>query len=547
MICKKCNSEINANYKGSNCPFCGSPIKGYKSKYVKSDRVDAAGTNVAKTSFIRIKKSSTPATKEVKLKDYNSYIDYKTAKEAQEEKKNGYYNVYSKSNNVNATGAKKSKAKYVRKKDTPKKEESSTFRNNTRSSYNVLITEKSNKADFIDGSDTKKNNSFQPYYPSNYIQVEDVRPSAIKIGVDYRRNSGAKLFFAMCLIIIVGLMAVVLYKQYGNNGYYFGKNSTPISNSGVNTTSIDDEMLQYHGVSKSGQKNISSDVGVTSIIYDYQYFEQMTFNSESDVFRLIASDSNRQKGNCLSSIVAIENDIINNYGITAVNLCEMDVQFATELREVVKYIYNTFPTARNYLTNITLANIDNASYIAAFMPIFTFATSKTKNGYPVAIKSQIILNAKYFLNESKIKSSVSYGVKSGYFPPNATRSSTLAHEFGHYLSYVALLNHYESTRLNFVKASQTDLLYDVYDDFNDGTFSYQLLQEAYKKYKSAYGNNITFTQFRETISSYAVAKDKGGSYIYDETIAEAFHDCYLNGKNAQPASRMILEVLKAHL
>ena len=548
MICKKCNAEIKANYKGSNCPFCGSPIKrGYKSKYVKSDNVEAAGTNVAKTSFIRIKKANTSASKEVKLKDYNSYIDYKTAKEAAEERKNGYYNVYSKSNNVNVTGAKKSKAKYVRKKDTPKKEESSTFRNNTRSSYNVLINQSNKSADFIDGTDIKKNTEYQQYYPSNYIQVEDVKPSAIKLGVDYRRNSGAKLFSALCLIVLIGLMAVVLYKQYGGNkGYYFGNNSAPISGSGVNTTSIDDEMLQYRGVSKSGQKNITSSTGVTSIIYDNQYFEQMTFNSESDVFRLIASDSNRQKGDCLSSIVAIENDIINNYGITAVNLCEMDVKFAQELREVVKYIYNTFPTARNYLTNITLANIDNASYIAAFMPIFTFGTSKTKNGYPVAIKSQIILNAKYFLNESKIKSSVSYGVKSGYFPPNATRSSTLAHEFGHYLSYVALLNHYKSTRLNFVKASQTDLLYDVYDDFNDGTFSYQLLQEAYKKYKASYGN-VTFTQFRETISSYAVAKDKSGAYIYDETIAEAFHDCYLNGKNAQPASRMILEVLKAHL
>jgi hypothetical protein len=58
---------------------------------------------------------------------------------------------------------------------------------------------------------------------------------------------------------------------------------------------------------------------------------------------------------------------------------------------------------------------------------------------------------------------------------------------------------------------------------------------------------MNFVQFRESISKYAVSKDSTGSYIYDETIAEAFHDCYLNGSKAKPASRMIMKVLDTKL
>ena len=288
--------------------------------------------------------------------------------------------------------------------------------------------------------------------------------------------------------------------------------------------------------------------GETSIIYNRQYLKKMVLTSEADVNNLIVTDSVNQKSNCSQEIIAIENEIITRYNITAVNLCEMDVNFARELRNVISYVYNTFPTARGKLTNVTLANVDaNVTYMAAFMPIYTFATSNTASSYPVGVKSQIILNAKYFLNKSKIQNSVSYGVSSGYFPPNATRSSTVAHEFGHYISYVAMMKSYSVNKLLFVNAAKSSTLYDVYDDFNYGNFSYKILSEAYQTYCSSYGATLSFDQFRQTISQYAMAKDKQGKYIYDETIAEAFHDCYLNGENAKEASKVIISTLKKYL
>jgi len=151
------------------------------------------------------------------------------------------------------------------------------------------------------------------------------------------------------------------------------------------------------------------------------------------------------------------------------------------------------------------------------------------------------------LNIGKISNSVSYGVKTGYFPKNATPASTAAHEYGHYLSYVAMLNYYKQNDMIYIPQSKSNLMFTIYNDFNAGDFSKKLLEEAYIEYKRNYGNSLSFDEFRGSISTYAIAKDSDGNYIYDETIAEAFHDCYLNRNNAAPASIIIMRVLEKYL
>ncbi len=497
MRCPKCNSEVSNNV--NICPHCGSNIvknngirlsKSMKSKINAIDKSSLVGGTVSSGSFIKLTKKV--PKKDIALKDYNNYIDYKEAKQRE-----------------NARIQRRLNDKTVYKSPL-------VDRIVSMSSYD-------DKQDKVD------------------------RPAFINIvsvPKEKRRNRGNTFnVFAYVVVISLWLTAIYLIVNGTNLNYSFHEKKDGVVTENNSNTTVDDEMIQYDGVSKSGQKGLKGSEGVTSIVYDNQYLKQFTISNEKDVERLISTDSVKQKDRCPTSIVNIENEIINNYGITAVNFCELDEDFARELANVVKYIYNEYPSARKYLTNLTLANVDkNQSFIAAFMPIFTFATSNTASGYPVAIKTQIILNAKYFLNDSKIRSSVSYGSKSGYFPPNATRSSTVAHEFGHYLSYVALLNYYGTKQLNFVKANNSELLYKVYDNFNEGQFSYNLLVEAYGIYKKEYPD-VSFEQFRRSISGYAVTKDESGAYIYDETIAEAFHDVYLNGSGAKYASRCILKVL----
>lgn len=494
MRCNRCGQNVSDNL--STCPNCGNTLrKVVKNKFIQSNDSLKTGSVVSNKSFIKVQKVPTRRP-EIDRKNYVNYIDYKEAKERNEQQNSRFINIYSDNDNPsNNTGASKSKAKYI----------------------NDKVVTSTGQGKFFNNIET--------------VRIRK-KPKSFNLG------------YVFVFLVIMGIGAYILLNDGKSNSYYFGENRDNRNTDGNNTVVIDDEMLQYEGVSKSGQTGIVTSSEETSIVYDYQYFEQLIFNNENDVRRLVASDSNKQKGNCMPNVIAIENEIVNNYGIVAVNLCEMPVSMAEELRDVVAYIYNAFPTARDYLTNLTIANVGANTYIAAFMPVFTFGTSKTSTGYPVAIKTQIILNAKYFLNIEKLSNSVQYGVKSGYFPPNANRASAVAHEFGHYLSYVALLNHYKTSRLNFVRASQSELLYQVYDDFNNGNYSLQILKEAYNRYQKMYSNDISFDDFRKSISNYAVAKDKTGAYVYDETVAEAFHDVYLNGEAAQPASRMIFNVLK---
>lgn len=394
-----------------------------------------------------------------------------------------------------------------------------------------------------ENSKEKANYNFNNYDGSD----ENNQDIYFNFGGNKKKRFNFFKFILYLGVIGIWVLALVFVIKYNREDYYFQENESGyIKDVGANTR-VDEEMLKYDAVSKSGQTGGSSREGFTSIVYDNQYLKQFTISNQKDIERLIVTDSVKQKTNCPNNIVRIENEIIQNYGILAVNFCEIDEEFARELRDVVKFVYNNYPNARNYLTNLTIANVgENATYMAAFMPIFTFATSNTSTTYPQGVKSQIVLNAKYFLNNSKIKNTVNYATKSGYFPPNTSRSSTVAHEFGHYLSYVAMLNNYETKQLNYVPSSQASLLYKVYNDFNEGSYSYKILTEAYEEYKKIYKDS-SFDEFRKSISQYAIAKDKSGRYIYDETIAEAFHDVYLNGDLAEPASKYIIEVLNSKL
>lgn len=533
----KSKSNVKKNYHNTQ--------KGSKSKVLTVDESELVGGTVTKNSFVKLeKKNKIKNIKPVERKDFVNYIDYKEAKDEQEAK-------------IHSLDDFKKSISFSEEDVSGKVVNSNKFKRSSK------IENALNKSIYSDIDINQRialdKNKPQPMQSSSQVQpkvdvsapveVKSVLPNSsnVQVVVQEPKKNKRSLksefnILSYVLVISLWIIAIVLLVSNSNNGFYFGQKQTYIA------TSKGEEYAEFEGVSKSGQTGGSSADGYTSIIYDNQYLGQFTIRTEEDVYNLIISDSLKQKGNCPPSIKKIEDEIINKYNITAVNLCEMNEDFAQELAYVVGYIYDEFPNARNYLTNLTLANVgEDNSFIAAFMPIFTFSTSNTSTGYPVATKTQIILNAKYFLNNEKIKNSVSYGTKSGYFPANATRSSTVAHEFGHYLSYIALLNYYETDKLNYVRANETSILYDVYDDFNSGNFSRILLEEAFDEYVAETGSTESFYEFRASISQYAIAKDSNGLYIYDETIAEAFHDYYLNGSNAKPASLAIMKVLKSKL
>ena len=316
--------------------------------------------------------------------------------------------------------------------------------------------------------------------------------------------------------------------------YYFSNNSY-------------DDSTDVGQSSSSGTTSQKKSKYSTVIVTDNTY-SGVEIADSNDAIELIEKDSINQKNNCPSEIRSIEDEIISNYNITAVNLCELDIDFAKEISNVFKKIYDEYPSVRGELTNLTLTNASmSEGYIAAFMPIFQFASSDSSTGYPWVVKTQVLLNTTYFLNPERLKASVQDGSNSGHFPPNATMYSPVAHELGHYLSFLAMKKNHHLNSILLIDNNNINDLYEVAYDFSDGDFSLAMIEEAFENYKKDVGTTLSLDEWRATISNYAVAKDNSGNYIYDETIAEAFHDVYLNDTNAKDASKYIVAVLKEKL
>lgn len=382
--------------------------------------------------------------------------------------------------------------------------------------------------------------SFQTFnQPNNNIQYQNFNNSyqqnASNSNNNFDKNNKKYIFIGGGSGLVIVAFVIVFTMVFGGakDRYYFDTNTS--------TNDNNNEIVENNNSStKRGKYS-------TVIVHDNTY-SGIKIKKIEDANNLIAKDSTDQKKNCPADIKKVEDEIIKNYGITAVNLCEMDVEFARELGNVFKKVYDEYPSVRGYITNLTLVNVSMTdNYIAAFMPVFNFATSTSDSTYPWVIKTQVLLNTSYFLNRERLNASVQDGSNVGHFPPNATIYSPVAHELGHYLSFLAMMRNYDLNSILLVDNKNVDVFYKVYSDFGKGDFSLAMITEAYEKYKKDTNTTLSMDEWRGTISKYALAKNNSGEYIYDETIAESFHDVYLNGDNAKDASKYVVSVLKEKL
>ena len=346
-----------------------------------------------------------------------------------------------------------------------------------------------------------------------------------------RSNKKQIITTVIICLVVIGLFSIISGGVVSSK-YYFSNQE--------NNNSKEEETFT---TAKKKSKNS------TVIVVDNTYYG-MSIKNLKDANKLIIKDSTDQKNNCPKEILKIENELINTYNITAVNLCEMDVGFAKELENVFKKIYDEYPAAREHITNLTLRNtslLTENGVIAAFMPMFLFADSDSESSYPWVIKTQVLLSSGYFLNKDRLLATVQESSNSGHFPPNTTIYSPVAHELGHYLSFLAMMKHYNVDSIRLVEADNVEAISILMDDFASGDHSLDMIKEAYNNYKKTTDKPLPLDEWRGTISAYALAKDKSGEYIYDETIAESFHDVYLNSSNAAEASKFIVDVLKKRL
>ena len=303
---------------------------------------------------------------------------------------------------------------------------------------------------------------------------------------------------------------------------------------------------RIHFIKTETNVGLNTEVNTNKTIVEADnIYSNIDINNKDDAINLIKEDSLKQKDSCPSSIKDIENKIINEFDIVAVNLCEMNNNLANELYKTLSTIYNLFPSIKGNITNITIGNFDSRKYgvIGFYQPLFPFAQSKDYNH---VYKMRIVLNARFFLNENLLSETIKQSSLSGYFPKNATITSSIAHEMGHYISFYAMRknNKIDQSLIYKNDDSSYDILVDKYDSHE---FSKQMLDEAYKLYLDDGNEKIDFDKWRNTISNYAIAKNESGKDLYDETIAEAFHDYYLNKDEAKLASKYIIKILTKYV
>lgn len=371
---------------------------------------------------------------------------------------------------------------------------------------------------------TSCGNNLQNYH-NPYQNISNNFQSHNQVINDKKNNI---TLYICCTILLVALvMVVALIANRDRNTVYFADENQDIVTPEPTTSNRRD--------------NYTTSVDPKRVYY-------MTIENDMEVYNKIKEDSGSQKKTCSKNIIAIEERISSNYGITGVNLCEMDEDYAKEVELVIKRIYEEYPSAHGFLTNFSLINTSMSdNYIACFMPFFYFLLPED-NTYPIGNKTSIFLNASYFLNSQYMVKTMQSSSMAGHFPPNTTRSSSVAHEFGHYLSFITLLKKYNIDSILVINSTNYADIYKIALEFVNGNNSLDIIEKAYHNYQSKYNDyHLSLDDFRASISKYAVAKDKEGKYIYDETIAEAFHDYYLNGGQAKPASLEIVEVLKERL
>lgn len=331
------------------------------------------------------------------------------------------------------------------------------------------------------------------------------------------------------LLLLFLYMRIIHFYRYANDKYYY------------------DYYDDSNAVRLDEQDNINNSDNYSTVIDHTTKYINQNIYSRQFASSLIAKESLKQEDKCNNDLGDIEQQIKRVTDIYGINLCEISMDDANNLLVVLKKIYMNYPFLKGYVTNITIVNDGGVdSYIAAFKPTFTFATSNSENKFPFIIKVQVFLNSSYYLNDDYFKLVIKNAVSSGHFPKDTTKYSLIAHEFGHVITYVLAINYYNSMNTLVVSFDDFSKYASTLREYSDSKFAKIIFDESYINYKGKYGN-ISEENFISNISGYANSYDSNGNIMYNETIAEAFHDYYMHGDEAKKESLEIMNVINKYI
>ena len=289
----------------------------------------------------------------------------------------------------------------------------------------------------------------------------------------------------------------------------------------------------------------------TSIIKTENIYNDQIINDINEAKIFIKKDFSDQSWKCNHELETIQyqNILEQKHSIPAVSLCDVSSEEVINISNTINRIYELFPNIEGALTNISITNAKtNSEYIARFQPMFQFVnTAEDFNEYNRINKTQILLNSYYFLNEKMLKKPVTEVVGNNWYVDDVTWESTIAHEFGHYITFVLFLREHNLDSIILVTKQNTEEISNLLSEFSTGSFSRKIINEAMNNYNSTYHTNMNIQEFANSISNYAAFKDKNNNIIADETIAEAVHDYYLHGEDCSKSSLEIINIINKKL
>lgn len=288
-----------------------------------------------------------------------------------------------------------------------------------------------------------------------------------------------------------------------------------------------------------------------SLIKTDNQYSKIVINDNNEAIKFIQKDMDEQNYLCNKNIdvMQIEQKIMDKTNIESVQLCDMSIDEAKKIDDVIEKIYNLFPNINGYLTNVTVTNAKNKNdYIAYFQPIYQFVNANEDiNNYNKVNKTQILLNSYYFLNDNVNSKNINNYVEDGWYVKDSSLESNVAHEFGHYILFVCILKDNNIDNVIFIDKNNYKDYENILNKVNDGTYALNLVKEALNNYNIIYSQNIGIDSFALSISKYADLKNDKEELIAEETIAEAVHDYYLHGDKCCNASKEIIKILQARL
>ena len=416
--------------------------------------------------------------------------------------------------------------------------------NSTYPNYNNQVnnnqTNEQNKMNMLMGNNIQNaNNSNNNTVDNSKMSVVDLMKESYipLVDLEHKTEKENKIFFG----ILIGSVAVfiiticIAFFATGNKISFFG------------------------GKAYYENKEVVKTDSNQTYVYTLNHYENVGVTSKEQAHEMITKDSNNQKERCAKNVSnyektrQLEEKMERNYGITAVNFCEMDYNYLVNLEKQIKKVYQEFPMLKGHITNLSISNpntFENSGAMAAFNPSSEFIREPVLSDKYTVNKTRIYLNSESFLSIPQLRDTVKSRVNDGWFVPNANEYSIVIHEFGHALSSLAVLRNTSGIDSYLLKNRKNlSKVKTVTGDYNEGILSKTMIEEAMDKYESKYKKRYnSILEFLSQISSYATSTNsKTGELVYDEGIAEAFHDYFVNGNKAKPESVEIVKVLKKYL